>query len=48
MGQKAEWDKTSNGKNVEWKKRRTGQNVEWKNTEWDQMSNVKTPNGTKC
>jgi hypothetical protein len=37
----------SNGKNIEWKKRRMGQNVEWKNTEWDKMSNVKTPNGTK-
>ncbi len=47
MGQKAEWDKTSNGKNIEWKKRRTGQNVKWKNTEWDKMLNVKTPNGTK-
>jgi hypothetical protein len=47
MGQKAEWDKMSTGKNVEWKKRRMGQNVEWKNTEWDKRSNVKTPNGTK-
>ncbi len=24
-----------------------GQNIEWKNTEWDKISNVKTPNGTK-
>ncbi len=48
MGQKAEWDKLSTGKNVEWKIRRTGQNVEWKNAEWDTMSNGKTSNGTKC
>ncbi len=36
MGQKAEWYKTSNGKNVE-----------WKNADWDKTSNEKTLNGTK-